>query len=73
VAVNLAWRGVGPLRFGLDADSFGDPVDVVEEGDHLDRIVDTRVAPAVTSKAVDVIAETEVPDGTKVSPEPTLR
>jgi cell division septum initiation protein DivIVA len=54
VAVNLARRRVGPLRFGLDADSLGDPVDVVEEGDHLDRIVDARVAPAVASKDVGV-------------------
>jgi hypothetical protein len=54
VAVNLdGWRA-GPLRFGLDADSLGDPVDVVEEGDHLDRIVDACVAPAVASKAVGV-------------------
>ena len=50
----LAERGVSPLRFGLDADPFGDPVDVVEERDHLDRIVDARVAQAVTSKAIDV-------------------
>lgn len=53
-SVNLAGRGVGPLRLALDADSLGDPVDVVEEGDHLDRVVDAGVAPAVASKALGV-------------------
>jgi len=52
--VNLDGRGVGPFRFELDADSIGDPVDVVEKGDYLDRIVDARVAPALASKVVGV-------------------
>src|SRR5688500_1392114 len=53
-AERLAGHGVGPFRIGIDADSLGDPVDVVEERDHLDRVVDARVAQAVASKAVDV-------------------
>src|SRR5688500_11268355 len=53
-AERLAGQGVGPSRLGLDAASLGYPVDVIEEGDHLDCIVDARVAQAVRSKAVDV-------------------
>ena len=52
--MNLDGRGVGPLRFGLDADPVGDAVDVIEKSDHLDRIVDARVAPALASKVVGV-------------------
>jgi hypothetical protein len=36
-----------PLRLVVDADRLGDPVDVVEERDHLDRVVDRGVVPAV--------------------------
>ena len=53
-AERLAGQGVGPFRLGLDADSLGNPVDVVEERDHLDRIVNARVAQAVTSKTVGI-------------------
>lgn len=47
-------RRAGLLRLALDADSVGHAIDVVEVGDHLDRVADRLVAPAVTPQAVDV-------------------
>ena len=43
-----------PFRFGIRPDSFRDAVDVVEVCDHLDRIVDRGVIPAVRPKVVRV-------------------
>src|SRR5262245_2185400 len=43
-----------PLRLVLDADRVRDPIDVVEVGNDLDRVVDARVAPALRAHAVDV-------------------
>jgi hypothetical protein len=43
----------GPLRLGPDADGLRDAIDVVEEGDHLDRIVYRRVAPALLPQPLD--------------------
>jgi hypothetical protein len=33
----------GPVGLGLGPDRFGDPVDVVEVRDHLDRVVDRDI------------------------------
>src|SRR6185312_6703587 len=45
-----------PLRLVVDAHHIRDPVDVVEVGDHLERIVDRRVAPALRAHGIDVCA-----------------
>ena len=43
-----------PVGLVFDADGLGDPVDVVEVGDDLDRIVDRGVAPPLAAQARDV-------------------
>ena len=64
VVVNPGDRGP-PLRLVLDTDRVRDAVDVVEVADHLDRIVNRRVVPAVRPKRVRVRRPTE--DGVSVS------
>lgn len=43
-----------PVRLGADPDRLGDPVDVVEVGDHLDGVVDRRVREPVGAQPVDL-------------------
>ena len=43
-----------PFGLGTDPDALGDAVDVVEVRDHLDRIVDGGVVPAVPAQLVGV-------------------
>jgi hypothetical protein len=45
---------LGPVGLGLDPDGLGDSVHVVEVGDHLDRVVHRRVAPACLPHTVNV-------------------
>ncbi len=45
---------LGPFGLGADSDALGDAVDVVEVGDHLDRVVDGGVIPAVRAQLVRV-------------------
>jgi len=44
-----------PVGLVLDADGLGDPVDVVEVGDDLDRVVDRGVIPPRVAHAGDVL------------------
>ena len=54
----VAARGLAdssfPLRLVLDAHTLRDAVDVVEVRDHLDRVVDRGVVPAVATELVGV-------------------
>src|SRR4249919_949369 len=55
--MRLAWSGrwgPAPLRLVLDPDAVGDPRDVVEVADDLDRVRDRRVVETLRSKSVDV-------------------
>jgi hypothetical protein len=52
---SLARRPVSPpLGLVVDPHGVGDTVDVVEVRDHLDGVVDARVAPALPAKSLDV-------------------
>ena len=46
-------RALSPVGLVCDAHGLGDPVDVVEKGDDLDRIVDRGVAPSLAAQAPD--------------------
>src|SRR6266480_1750667 len=54
-----------PVGFVFDADRVGDPVDVVEEGDDLDRVVDRGVAPALVTQFPNVL----LPDRSRLARE----
>ena len=43
-----------PFGLGIRAHALGDPIDVVEVSDHLDRVVDRRVVEAVRPEPVRV-------------------
>lgn len=54
-----AIEGLPHLGFGVDAQAVGDAVDVVEIGNHLDRVEDVAVAQPVFAQRIEVLG----PDG----------
>ena len=54
MAVRLVGTG-RPFRLLVRPDAFGDPVDVVEVRDHLNRVVDRPIVEAVPPKDVGVV------------------
>lgn len=54
-----ALEGLPHLGLGIDPEGVGDAIDVVEIGDHLDRVQDVAVAQPVLAQGVEVLA----PDG----------